>query len=337
MDYHLSLFGKDGNLNFTYPGTETINYRRFFAPANSDDDGGPVVQLSGTSPQHRSNIMVDGNGRIWIFTRRGGVASENVRYYYLSSGSTNWTSGTAWSTGAADVRIGSMPVIDGRPALIVLHLEDARGYEYYLWDGSAFVAKNDHSIYAANMGYVRSFTHNVINDTTLHLIFGKGNDLLHVWKHHNGGNGSWNVQTVENSTYTTDNDWYPISTVHGNNLYLFYCRKSSDAASSSMIYCRKWSQLTQTWSNAELVSTDAANVSNRDPNTCFHVPSNADYIPVFWTSGSDTKSVYFAKISVATSVDTIAPGKVNDLGTDVIQSGQSPMPMESSEGRTLHW
>ncbi len=190
LDYHLSLFGQNGDLNFTFPRADGINFRRFNAPAHSENDAGPLVALPGTSSLHRSNIMLEPDGRIWIFTRRADVPAENVKYFTSTNGGTSWTSGTAWSTGANDVRIGSMPFVGGRPALIVEHLQDTRGFEYYLWNGTAFVAPNDHSIYAANMGYSRAFTHNVINDTTMHLIFGSGNDLIHVWKNYNGGNGN---------------------------------------------------------------------------------------------------------------------------------------------------
>ena len=46
-----------------------------------------------------------------------------------------------------------MPYVNGNPALVVLHLVDPRGYEYYLWNGSSFEARPDHSIYAINPGF----------------------------------------------------------------------------------------------------------------------------------------------------------------------------------------
>ena len=311
LDFHLSAWGRNGELFFTMPGTTAIDFRKFSAPAHSGSDAGPLIELPGTTYMHRSNIMVESGGRIWIFTRLGGSVAENVRYFYSDNGGTNWTTSMARSTNAPDVRIGSMPYVAGRPALVVLHLDDARGFEYYLWNGTSFTAPNDRSMYAANMGYVRAFTHNVVNDTTMHLVFGRGNDLVHVWKHYNGGSGAWNVSTVESSPFTPDNDWLPISTVRGDDLYLFYCRKSSDDFSTSMIYYRKWSQASRSWSDAALVSTDPANVGNRDPNTCFQVPESADYIPVFWSSGVN---VWFAKIALSAQQDLIPPGQVFDLG-----------------------
>lgn len=314
LDFHVSASGRGGELFFTMPGSSAINFRKFNAPAHNSSDAGPLIGLPGTSYMHRSNIMLESSGRIWVFTRLGGSASENVRYFYSDNSGSNWTTNMARSTNAPDVRIGSMPYISGRPALVVLHLEDVRGYEYYLWNGSTFTAPNDHSIYAGDMGFARAFTHNVINDTTMHLVFGRGTDLVHVWKNYNGGNGLWNVRTVESSTNTLDNDWFPISTVRGDDLYLFYCRKSSADFASSMIYYRKWSQMSQTWSDPTLVSTNPANVGNRDPNTCFQVPESADYIPVFWSTGSGTSSIWFAKIALSSQQDLVPPGRVLDLG-----------------------
>jgi len=195
-----------------------------------------------------------------------------------------------------DVRVGSMPYVGGNPALVVLYMNDPRGYEYYIWNGSTFESKGDHSIYAGNMGQVRSFTHNVVRDTTFHLVFGLGNNLYHVWKHYANGTGSWHVSVIDSSPYTVDVDWFPTSVVRGDDLYIFYCRKSSTSFASSMIYYKKWSQVSESWTDPVLVSTDPNNVGNRDPNTCFQVPESADYVPVFWNSTTGSYSIYFSKI-----------------------------------------
>ena len=77
----------------------------------------------------------------------------------------------------------------------------------------------------------------------------------------------------------------------------------------------RWSQLTESWSSPELVSTSPASGSNRDPNTCFQVPETSDYIPVFWWRGTGDYNIYFAKVSTtAAPADTIPPGKIEDLG-----------------------
>ena len=288
LDYHLSLFGQNGDLNFTFPRADGINFRRFNAPAHSENDAGPLVALPGTSSLHRSNIMLEPDGRIWIFTRRADAPAENVKYFTSTNGGTSWTSGTAWSTGANDVRIGSMPFVGGRPALIVEHLQDTRGFEYYLWNGTAFIAPSDHSIYAANMEILASLhPQRDQRYPTMHLIFGSGNNLIHVWKNYNGGNGTWNVGTVESSNFTADNEWslFRPSTGATCDRYL-QPQNGTDNASSSMIYYRKWSRAPIGAGAPPHRFPRRQYTYNRDANTCFHVPSSADYIPVFWSCGS---------------------------------------------------
>jgi hypothetical protein len=337
LDMHLSAFGHNEALYFTFPGSfgQGICFRKFNPPATSEADSEQIVTLTGTTSGMRSNIMVQNTGRIWIFTRLGDSPSENVRYQYSDNG-TSWTRGVAFATGAADVRIGSMPYVNGNPALVVLHISDDRGYEYYLWNGSTFEAKSDHSIYAQNMGGVRAFTHNVVKDTVMHVIFGLGNTMHHLWKNYNNGSGSWNYQAIENSPYTVDVDWFPISTVRGDDLYLFYCKKSSASDASSMIYYMRWSQTSRTWSTPTLVSTLSANVTNRDPNTCFATPAGADYIPVYWRSGSGPYSIYFSKVLADQEQrDTIAPGRVLDFGDGIgYGPGDTDFELELSDANT---
>ncbi len=313
LDMHCSVFGRNGNLYATWPGRNGhIVFRKFRAPIHSNTDGNPPVSIAGTTSGHRSNIMVQVTGRIWLFTRLSyASASENVLYNYSDNEGVSWTHGTAYATNSTSVRIGSMPYAGGNPALVVLHLGDARGFEYYLWNGTSFEAKPDHSIYGVNMGQARVFTHNVIRDTTFHIIFGVRNSLHHVWKNYANGSGSWHHEIIDSSPVTVDNDWLSTSTVRGDELFLFYSKKSTTNASSSMIYYKKWSQLTQTWTEPVLVSTNAGGVSNRDPNTCFHVPSNSPYVPVIWRCGTGPFDVLFAKVII--SPDSIVPPVVYDL------------------------
>ena len=299
LDMHCSVFGMNGSLYATWPGLYDITYRKFNAPARSNADGGPLVTFAGTTAQHRSNIMVQNTGRIWLFTRLSYASpSENVLFNYSDDQGNSWTRGVAYATNSTSTRIGSMPYVGGNPALVVLHLDDARGFEYYHWNGRSFVARPDHSIYGVNMGQSRAFTHNVVRDTIFHLVFGYGTSLHHVWKNNNKGSGAWQHEVIDNSTATVGNEWFPMSTVKGDDLYLFYCKKSTTDNSTSKIYYKKWSQLSRTWTAPVLVSTAAANISNRDPNTCFRVPANSSYIPVIWRSGSGPFDVYFAKVVV---------------------------------------
>ncbi|MCB2229843.1 T9SS type A sorting domain-containing protein [bacterium] len=297
LDMHLSVFGRNGNLYATWPGRLGITFRKFSAPVHSNTDGGPLVPMAGTTGRNRSNIMVQNTGRIWVFTRLSyDSPSENVLYNYSDNEGASWTQGTAYATNSTSVRIGSMPYVGGNPALIVLHLADSRGLEYYLWDGTSFVAKPDHSIFPVNMKQTRAFTHNVVNDTTFHLVFGLDSSLHHVWKNFNNGTGTWNHEIIESYGTTLDNEWLPTSTVRGNDLYIFYARKLTSDIASSMIYYRKWNLNTQTWTDPVRVSNLAANTYNLDPNTSFHVPTSSPYIPVIWSSGNGPYSIYFAKV-----------------------------------------
>lgn len=313
VDNHLSLFGYNDALNFTWPGSDGIQFRRFAPPAFSENDRGPLVDLSGTTGQYRSNVMVDDNGRIWVFTRLSGSQSQNVRYQYSDNNGANWTTGMAFATNHENIRFGSMPYVDGRPALVVLYLDDPRGYEYYLWNGSEFEAMPDHSIFGQDVGAVRAFTHNVVNDTVFHLLFGLDNGLHHVWKNFNNGQGSWNHSIIETSNTTTDVEWRPITTVRDNELFVFYCEWSTSSASSSQIYYKKWSQANQTWTDPLRVSDPAVSSGNTDPNTCFQVPPESDYIPVFWAgNGSE---IFFGKVLVdpGTGSDVTPPATTNSL------------------------
>ncbi|OGC91153.1 MAG: hypothetical protein A2W25_10210 [candidate division Zixibacteria bacterium RBG_16_53_22] len=314
MNYHASLFGRANTLYITWPGGSSIYFRKINPPAHDNADRDPLRIVPGASGEHRSSVTVDGNGRIWVFTRLSATPSENVRYHYSDDGGANWTNGVAVATGADHVRIGSMPYIDGRAALVVFYMYSARGYEYYVWNGTSFEAMPDHAIYPVAMGEVRVFTHNVINDTTFHMIFGLGFNLIHVWKHYQGGNGSWTSQIIDSSPYTEDNDWFTASTVRGGRLYLFYLKKASSDASSTQVMYKRWDQATMTWTAPVLVSGQIT--ANHDPNTCFSVPTTANYIPVFWSSEESGLDIYFAKILLQDQpeIDTIPPAAIEDLG-----------------------
>ena len=299
LNMHASIFGRDGDLYATWPGREHVTFRKFDYPIQSNDNGGPLIGIGGTTTYHRSNIMVQDNGRIWLFTRRSyDDPAENILFNYSDNNGASWTKGTAYAANHNSVRFGSMPYVDGNPALIVLYLNDPRGFEYYLWDGDSFEAQPDHSIFPGNVGMDRAYTHNVIRDTTFHLVFGLKNELHHVWKNFNNGTGSWNHEIIDNSSTTDGMDWSPISTVRGDELYLFYTKKSTSSNSSSMVYEMKWSQETQSWTDPVVVSADGVNAYDRDPNTCFQVPENSPYIPVYWSRGNGPFDIYFAKVIV---------------------------------------
>jgi len=338
LDMHCSVFGRDGNLYATWPGVGGTTFRRFGAPIHSNADGGPLVSIAGTTALHRSNIMVQNTGRIWLFTRLSYASpSENVLYHYSDNNGSTWSNGVAYATNSATVRIGSMPYAGGNPALVVLYLDDSRGFEYYLWNGSAFEARSDHSIYAANMGQERVFSHNQIRDSVFHLIFGVGTQLHHVWKNFNNGAGSWNHEIIDTcANNSTINLWFPTTSVRGDDLYLFYCKRLSADPTSSLVYYKKWSQTSLTWTVPKLVTTGSANVSNRDPNGPFKVSDNSPYVPVIWRSGTGPFNINFAKVVISgdTSVPVITYNlDLNSLpsigGTTNPPTGRSVYPENS--------
>ena len=79
-DFHLSAAGLNDELYFTWPddAMNAIGFRKINYPAHSNSDRGPLGSISGTSSANRSNITVQDNGRIWLFTRLGNSSSSNV-------------------------------------------------------------------------------------------------------------------------------------------------------------------------------------------------------------------------------------------------------------------
>ncbi|RKZ14176.1 hypothetical protein DRQ50_09420, partial [bacterium] len=312
LNYHVSLFGKGSDLYFTFPGSG-IDVRRFTAPATSNDDRLPLVTMSGTSSRHRSSVMVDGDGRVWVFSRLSNSPSDNVHYHYSDDDGQTWTAGTVVATGSPNVRIGSMPYVDGRACVVILHLNSSRGYEYYLWNGSSFEARADHTIRGGDVGYQRAFAHNVVNGSTFHLVYAANDELRHVWKDDQNGSGTWNEQVIETHDTMDAMLWSPSLTTRGSELFLFYSRWDSSEA-SAQIYVRRLVDGSSAWEDPVQVSVDGLTY-NVHPNTAFSVPVTSDYIPVFWTTGSGHDRIRFARIagSSVPADDITAPARIKDL------------------------
>ncbi|PWB76150.1 hypothetical protein C3F09_00955 [candidate division GN15 bacterium] len=302
LDYHVSVAGDAaGNLYTVFPYGNQIQLRRVKYPAQSSADLDPLRIVHTGVSQPRANVMIQpGNQRLWVFTRESYVPSQNVRYYYSDNAGQTWASGTADPTNANEVRIGSMPYVNGQPALVVLYLNNSLGFKYYLWNGTQFEARPDAQIYSGNIGYDRAFTHNVVAGDNFHLVFGSGDTLYHYWKKYNNGTGAWQRDVVDYSPYTQGNDWEVASTVRGDELFVLYRKSLSADTTRGQIFCRKWAQSSQSWYPAQQVSTLAENVNNHWPNTVMQVPSTATAIPIFWYThlGTNDEQVYFNEIQL---------------------------------------
>ena len=319
IDYHLSAAGdSSGNILTTFPDVNTISFRKINYPAHSSTDLEPTRNLFSVSGSYpRSNVMVEpGNNRIWIFSRATGIPTQNVRYHYSDNSGATWVSGVADPTYANEVRIGSMPYVNGRPALVVAYMSNSppQGFRYFLWDGNQFVAEDDSQIYDGPLGLSRAFTHNVTSGDYMHVVFGLGTNLYHYWKQYNNGTGSWNSAIVDTSPYNTGSlDWETVSTVRGSELYVFYTKNTTSSASSSEVYYSKWTEADQNWTTPAAVSTHPEDISNFHPNTVMKVPESSSFIPIFWYSDiSGGRQIYFNQITV----DSVGSTPVTRLEID---------------------
>lgn len=294
LDQHVSLAGDEaGNIYTVFPYSQDIQLRKVNFPAQSQTDKDPVRLVSagaGSAAGPRANVMIQpSNQRLWVFTRESYIPSQNVRYHYSDNDGVSWTRGVADPTFADQVRIGSMPYVNGQPALVVLYLGSSLGFKYYMWNGTAFEARPDAQIFAGNVGFDRAFTHNVVAGDVFHLIFENGDNLHHCWKSYNGGTGAWNQAIIDTTPYETGTTgWEVASVARGNELVLFYRKLTSADTSSGEIYCRVWSQDQQAWSGSQLVSAGIGG-SNHWPNTAMSVPQNCSTIPVVWSSVDATE------------------------------------------------
>jgi hypothetical protein len=317
-DFHLSVAGDNaGNIYAVSPVGGDILLRKINYPAQSISDADVVRTAYSAGGLPRANVMIEpSNQRLWVFTRVSGSPSENVRYHYSDNDGQSWTRGVADNSMANEVRIGSMPYIDGRPALVVAYMNSPNGFRYFLWNGSSFEARPDYQIFSGNLGTDRAFTHNVIAGEYFHLIFGFGNDLHHYWKPYNNGTGSWNSELIDNSSFTSGIDWEVTSTVRGDNLFLFYRKQISSSASSAEIFFKKWSQSSQTWTSPAVVSTHPQDTNNRWPNTVMQSSGSTDFIPVFYYSdlGSNSKQIYFNELfQLSSNVNDESQDKLPEL------------------------
>lgn len=339
-DNHLSIAGDSaGNVYAVMPQENSLLFRKVNYPGHSEADLDPLRTVISVAGLPRGNVMVQpDNQRVWVFTRVSAYPTENVRYHYTDNGGQSWTSGVADATFEEEVRIGSMPYIDGRPALVVAYMGSTTlGYRYYMWNGSSFQAYDDAQIHLGSVGYDRHYAHNVTSGNIMHMIVGLDNTLYHYWKPFNNGTGSWNVETVDASPYTGGTEWETACAVRGSDLYIFYAKKSSTSLSSSNIYYSKWHGGSQSLESPVLLSTHAENTNNHWPNSVMEVPVSSSYIPVVWYShlSDNNEQVYSTRILVdSTAVRLDIDMKIKEFkeGSATVQDVIDMIELYNSNG-----
>ena len=66
LDFHTSMFGDSGGLYFTWPSGWNIDFRKIDYPAHDSSSRQPIRYVPGGTGSHRSNVMVQDDGRVWV-------------------------------------------------------------------------------------------------------------------------------------------------------------------------------------------------------------------------------------------------------------------------------
>ena len=303
LDMHVGIAAADSGLWFGYPdGATGVFTRRLDWPAIATGSLSSQYEIDTESQVQRIGIGVDGNNRVWAFTRLLNTQAENIDFRYSDDGGASWAaSAQAVYTQTDEVRFGAMALSDGAMSLFVYHMDSAKGYRYYRWNGSAFAARADSSILAEDMDTDRFFTHNMVDDN-MHLIFSYDNGasatLRHYWKPENGGAGSWNYEAILTDNNTVPGDMRPACCVRGDDLYVFYTLTDAgdSGGDTKEVYARVWSQTGEAWGNEIQVSGGGG--YHTDPNTAKSVPTNVYEIPVVWTQGTDPYNLRYSALEI---------------------------------------
>ena len=289
LDYHASVDG-DGsdNLYVTDPGSGNVFFRKLNAPGAAQGDFGPELLLTSStigSYNTRSNLLVQDENNIWVFSRTSSQALGNVRYFRSTNGGASFDEeGWVSETGSDNVRIGSL-LIDGMPAVVIKYVSYPAGdnidYRYFIWDGGAFVANADADIVRdQHLAQQREYSMSYV-DGAMHLVWNQGPTLRHAYKEHNGGTGSWTYGDIETLGYSP-RDWHPSLSRQGTSLFLFYIRQESDTVGHNNVYFRQWDAGTSSWSSAMALTTNGA--GHRFPHGPAVLNPAADYVPVIWSA-----------------------------------------------------
>lgn len=329
LDFHASLDGDaNDNLYFTQPGSGSAYFRKIHAPGNQTSDFGPAVSLTSSyigSLDTRTNILVQDTNNIWLFYRTSLDTLGNIRYFHSTDGGITFPfEGWVANVHHHDVRIGSL-LINGMPAVIMKYNSahpNKPDYQYFIWNGTAFVANNDAVIVTGqNINQQREFSMSYV-DGDLHFVWAQDRALRHAWKTYNNGQGTWHNDTIHYLPYRPE-EWQPVLTKRGNELFVLYVKQETTTIGIQNIYYRKWLKNSNSWSLPTALTTGTHN--NRHPNTPMVLNPSANYIPVIWTDviSSTSSVVMYDTISLSGCNGTVLTPTITTNGPTSFCEGGS--------------
>jgi len=293
LDFHVALWqDEQDRLHVVHPAyTDAlgfhVSYRRVVPPGETVEQISSPQTLRSRLPSAPSASVVALGSDVFVFTRCGASASENIRYFLSRDGGRTWPTSGYVDQLAYNVRIGAI-VHAGQPTLVVwiqeLPPSGLSQYRYYRWDGSRFFRPPD-SVIAEDRD-LRFFSFNVVDSSTLHLVFSNSEGQLdHRWKDWDNGVGTWTRGVVADLGGTTLNHLsaYPHLTVHGADLYCIWSPLIESPSTRSTVWA-KWNRTSRTWSAAQPLTASTDNC--KQSNAPRFVPGRSASIPVVWTEGT---------------------------------------------------
>ncbi|MBN1420383.1 MAG: hypothetical protein JXP34_16515 [Planctomycetes bacterium] len=300
LDFHVAMWADDvDRLHLCYPAySESLGYhvayRQVSPPGETSSDLSEPVVLRANTPSRPSAAIAASGSDVFVFTRAGVSASENIRYFLSRDGGGTWPVSGQVDSLNRNVRIGA--TVWEQAPIAVVWIQEASGateYRYYRWDGSAFVRPADSTIALDNDN--RFFSFNVVQGRTFHLVFSDAQGLLtHRWKDWSGGTGTWQQSVVADLGGTTYYyvECYPHLIVHGADLYVMWSQRLT-ADTVRTIYWSKWDGAA--WSPGTRLTSSSNNC--KQCNAPRVVDAGASALPVVWTEGtSDPYLIFFATI-----------------------------------------
>jgi hypothetical protein len=303
LDYHTSLdIDENNNLYSTLNISSGKAFlRKITSPATSSADFNGVVQFSSVEMDGNDVIPLvqsQNSSHIFVFTRTSYSASGNVQYFLSTDGGLTFgTSGWVNNTGYANVRMGST-LINNQPAVLIWKdLTTRIGFDYYIWNGTAFNYNPDYRVnWSVCATQQRAFDFAYANGY-MHVAYTCNDTLVHQYKlYDSGATTTWNTKIVEdldNGAVNTTNLFMPHFAVRGTELYMFYINGSSFPRNG---YYRKWNG--NSWDSAINITTQGGNYDF--PNVPKIINPNADYIPLILENATGNR-LLFTNISLGTT------------------------------------